>query len=103
MWDVRETIEKDKASRGSVDDAIEVDGCLYLKWMPAALIDATIDFRRKDGDPKKIDEDTYNARLKARTPYRVKGKGRPRRTAASGSTTRPTTRRNTPTLTTRPG
>lgn len=77
VWDVREANEKDKASRGSVDDAIEVDGCLYLKWMPADLINATIDFRRKDSDPKKIDEDTYNARLKARTPYRVMGKGRP--------------------------
>ncbi|GAA5037707.1 hypothetical protein ACFQRL_14165 [Microbacterium fluvii] len=77
VWDIREPHEKDKAIHGTVDDAIAVDGCLYLKWMPELLVNATVDFRRKTTDPRKIDEDTYYARLKRRAPYRVMGKGRP--------------------------
>lgn len=86
VWDIRKPIykkgeteaeRKKKAIHGFVDDAIAVDGCLYLKWMPEDLIYATFDFRREDSDPKKIDEATYYARLKSRTAYRVMGKGRP--------------------------
>jgi len=80
VWDIRKTREskdKDKAIHGVVDDAIAIDGCLYLKWMPEHLINATVDYRREPGDPKKIDEATYDARRKSRTAYRVMGKGRP--------------------------
>ncbi|MDR7188111.1 hypothetical protein J2Y46_000927 [Microbacterium sp. BE35] len=58
--------------QGAIEDAILVDGCLYVKWMPEALINASIDFKAR-----RIDEDTYNARLAARTPYRLKEHGRP--------------------------
>lgn len=86
VWDIRKPIDKKgeteeerkkRAIHGFVDDAIAVDGCLYLKWMPEDLIYATFDFRREDSDPNKIDEATYYARLKSRTAYRVMGKGRP--------------------------
>lgn len=58
--------------QGAIADAILVDGSLYVKWMPEALINATIDYKAR-----RIDEDTYNSRLAARTPYRLKEHGRP--------------------------
>jgi hypothetical protein len=76
VWDIRES-QDESATHGYIDGAVAVDGNLYLKWMPEDLVNATLDYRRKEGDPAKINEDTYKARLKSRKPYRVMGKGRP--------------------------
>lgn len=62
--------KKFTGKQAAIGDAIQVDGFLYLRWMPADLVNATPDFRYG-----RIDEGTYNARLIARSKYRLKEKG----------------------------
>lgn len=57
---------------GAIDDVIFVGGRPYVKWMPQALITARDDF--KSG---RIDQQTYQSRLAARTGYKLKDHGRP--------------------------
>lgn len=64
---------KATGKQGAVDDVILVDGHLYVKWMPAALVDATRDYK-VTGD---IDRETYEKRLKRRSAYALTEKGKP--------------------------
>ncbi|MDU0366896.1 hypothetical protein RWH45_06685 [Microbacterium sp. KSW4-17] len=70
---------KDKkrlAMEGAIGDVILVDGCLYVKWMPIDLINATFDYRHEDPE-QRIDETTYRERLRSRSSYLLKNLGYP--------------------------
>lgn len=49
---------------------------MYVKWMPIELISATEDYHAEKPEDR-IDEATYRARLRARTPYLMKNLGYP--------------------------
>lgn len=45
--------------------------------MPADLVNTTIDHRRNPNDPKAIDQETWRARIDARTRFALAPKGKP--------------------------
>ncbi|MFB4301058.1 hypothetical protein [Actinomadura sp. NTSP31] len=54
------------------------EGTWYCPDMPDLLVDATNDLiNRKDDDPRKIDKQTWRARIDARQPYALPRKGKP--------------------------
>ncbi|KSU54814.1 hypothetical protein [Microbacterium enclense] len=64
--------KKYTGKQASIGDAIQVDGNLYLRWMPKDLVTATPDWLAG-----LIDDETYYAHLAARSKYRLTEKGRP--------------------------
>lgn len=64
--------KKYAGKQASIGDAIQVDGNLYLRWMPKDLVTATPDWLAG-----LIDDETYYAHLAARSKYRLTEKGRP--------------------------
>lgn len=64
--------KKRGGAQGTIEDAICVDGHLYVKWMPRDLIDATTNY-----NAGKLTWEQYTALLPARTKYALKDKGRP--------------------------
>ncbi|MDT0116583.1 hypothetical protein Q9R20_06225 [Microbacterium sp. PRF11] len=68
--------KKREAVEGAIGDVIAVDGCLYVKWMPIDLINATYNFHHEDPE-QRIDEATYREHLRSRTAYRLKNLGYP--------------------------
>lgn len=58
--------------QGSYGGFIEVEGAYYCPTMPPTLVMATADFRAK-----RIDEDQYQERLRARSAFLARPNGRP--------------------------
>ncbi|QKW32669.1 hypothetical protein HUT06_00305 [Actinomadura sp. NAK00032] len=61
----------------SIHGANQIEGTWYCPSMPTNLVDATIDHRRNPDDPKAIDQETWRARIDARTQFALAPKGKP--------------------------
>lgn len=57
--------------------ADQIEGCLYCPAMPSDLKTATIDFRRDDDDPLRIDGTTWLKRIDQRKRYMLRPKEKP--------------------------
>lgn len=60
-------------TQGSYDGALLIDGQFYCPAMPRPLIEATLDFRRRN-----IDEETWRRRLRERRAYELRPKAKQR-------------------------